>query len=780
MNRYAAALLLALLSPAAYALESFVVKDISVEGLQRISAGTVFNYLPVKVGDTLTEKTAQEAIRALYKTGFFKDVRLERRGDVLIVSAVERPSIAGVRINGTHEFSQDDLKKSLKEIGLTEGRIFNRSLLDRVEQEMRAQYFSRGFYALTIQPTVTPLERNRVDIDIAVTEGPPARIREIIIVGNQEFREKDLLDLFTLGPASWWAVFSSRDQYSKQKLSGDLERLKNYYQDRGFLEFNIESTQVSITPDKEDIYITVNVVEGKRYTVSDVRVTGKYPVPEAEIRALISVKSGDVFSRKEVTESAKRISDRLANDGYAFANVNPVPDVNKDARTASFNFIVDPGRRTYVRRVNFAGNIATHDEVLRRELRQLEGTWYSAEKIQRSRERLQRLGFFEDVNVETPAVPGTSDQVDVNFTVKERSTGTLLFGIGYSDVGIGVNASITESNLFGTGRELSFRFDNTQATRNFSLRYVNPYYTPEGISRGFTLFSNSVDTSRLDISAYNTKTIGAGVFWGIPLTEYNALNVGLDYESIGIDVRPESTQVAQQFVADNGSPVREVRLTLGYSRDSLDSLIFPTKGTIQRIGSEVSVPGSDIEYFKLNYLLGTYWPLTGTTSFRTRAEVGYGNGYGDTKTLPFFKNFYAGGSTTVRGYRSSTLGPKDVSIVTTTVTDPVSGASTTVTSTNELPIGGNRRLLANTELFFPVPGTGVDNKNMRMSVFVDAGQVYGPGQRFDVGELRYSAGLAFNWFSPVGPLAFSYAKPLNDKEGDRLEKLQFTLGVPFR
>lgn len=760
MNRFLAAPFIALLPALAWALEPFVVKDISVEGLQRIAVGTVFNYLPVKVGDTLTEKAAENAIRALYKTGFFKDVRLERKGDVLIVSVVERPSIGSIRITGTHEFSQDDLKKGLKEIGLSEARIFDRSLLDRVEQEMRSQYFSKGFYAVSIQPTVTPLERNRVDIDIAVTEGPPARIREIIIVGNQEFPTKELIDLFTLGPASWWAVFSSRDQYSKQKLAGDLERLRNFYQDRGFLEFNIDSTQVSITPDKEAIYITVNVSEGKRYTVSNVRLTGKFPVAEKELRDLISLKPGAVFSRKEVTESSKRISDRLANEGYAFANVNAVPDINKDSRTVSFNFFVDPGRRTYVRRVNFGGNVATHDEVLRRELRQLEGTWYSAEKIRRSRERLQRLGYFDDVNIETPAVPGTSDQVDVNITVKERSTGSLMLGVGYSDVGLGINAAITESNLFGSGKELSFRVDNTQATRNFSLRYVNPYYTPDGISRGFTLFSNSIDTSQLDTAAYNTKTVGAGVFWGIPLTEYNRLNVGLDYESIGIETRDTSAQVAKDFVALEGSPVRAYKLSLGWSSDSLDSAIFPSRGTLQRVSGEAAVPGSDITYYKLNYLLGRYWPLTETTTLRAKGEFGYGGGYGDTATLPFFKNFYAGGSSTLRGYRGSSLGPRDPVV--------------------DQTIGGNRRVLGNMEYFFPVPGTTRDDKSMRMSVFVDTGMVYGPGERVDFGELRYSAGLAFNWFSPVGPLSFSYAKPLNSKPGDQKEQFQFTLGVPFR
>lgn len=761
MNRIIAALVVAVLPAGAFAFDTFIVKDIRVEGLQRIAAGTVFNYLPVKVGDTLTERGAQGAIKALYKTGFFKDIRLERQGDVLIVSVVERPSIASFRITGTHEFPEEDLKKGLRETGLSEGRIFDRSLLDRVEQELRTQYFSRGFYAVSIKPTVTPLERNRVDIDIAVTEGPPARIREIVIVGNKLFPTKKLLDLFTLGPAPWWALFSSRDQYSKQKLAGDLERLRNFYQDQGYLEFNIESTQVQITPDKEDIYITVNISEGQQYTVTDFQLAGRFPVPEKDLRALVSLKPGAVFSRKQVAESSKRISDRLADDGYAFANVNAVPKIDKKARTVSFTFFVDAGKRIYVRRVNFAGNVATHDEVLRREFRQLEGTWYSAAKIRRSRERLQRLGFFEDVNVETPPVPGTSDQVDINVTVKERSTGSITAGIGYSDTGVLINASVTETNLFGTGKELSFRIDNSQASKTYSVRYVNPYYTPDGISRGFSVYANTLDTSQLNTAAYNTKTVGAGVFWGIPLSEYHRINVGVDYEDIAIETRTDSPQTAKDFVATEGSPVKSVKTTLGWSSDSLDSAILPSSGTLQRVSAEVSVPHSDIEYYRLNYTLGHYWPLSENTSFKARVDLGYGGGYGDTQMLPFFKNFFAGGSTTVRGFRSSTLGPRDPSV--------------------DQPIGGNRRVLTNMELLFPFPGMSPDStKSMRLSVFMDGGMVYGSNEKLDLGELRYSAGLAFNWFSPVGPLSFSYAVPLNAKPGDQREAFQFTLGVPLR
>ncbi|MEK7190736.1 MAG: outer membrane protein assembly factor BamA, partial [Pseudomonadota bacterium] len=394
------------------AADSFVIRDIRVEGLQRIAAGTVFNYLPVKIGDTITERDTQEALRALFKTGFFRDVRLERQGDVLIVSVVERPSIASISIRGTDEFSEEDLKKALKEIGLAEGRVFNKSIMDRVEQEMRQQYFARGYYAVSIKPTVTPLERNRVGIQFDVAEGKPARIREINLVGNSIYPDKKLLDLFILGPAPWYAFFSSADQYSKQKLSGDIETLRNYYQDLGYLEFNVDSTQVSITPDKENIYITINVTEGKKYTFTGFKLAGTFVVPEKELEELVAIKPGNTFSRKLLTESTKKVSDRLANEGYAFANVNAIPEINKETSEVFFIFFVDPGRRVYVRRVNFSGNIATTDEVLRREMRQLEGAWYAADKIQRSRVRLQRLGFFEDVNVETPAVAESPDQVD--------------------------------------------------------------------------------------------------------------------------------------------------------------------------------------------------------------------------------------------------------------------------------------------------------------------------------------------------------------------------------
>ncbi len=763
MKRILAALLLFLFYiSAGWAMEPFVVKDIRVEGLQRISAGTVFNYLPVKVGDTLTQKKSEDAVRTLFKTGFFRDVQIKRDKDVLIVIVVERPSIAGIKITGTKELSEENLKKGLKEIGLAEGRVFNKSLLDRIEQEMRQQYFARGYYAVVIRPTVTPLERNRVDINIDVLEGKVARIREINIVGNNLFSAKQLLKLFSLGPRPWYAFFSSRDKYSKQKLAGDLERLRNFYQDQGFLEFNIDSTQVSITPDKEKIYITVNITEGKKYTVTGYKLAGTFVVPEKTLSDLVRIEAGDVFSRKQVTEATKRITDRLANDGYAFANVNAIPDVDKEKSQVSFTFFVDPGRRVYVRRINFSGNVATRDVVLRREMRQLEGAWYNAAKIERSRVRLQRLGFFDDVNVETPAVPGVADQVDVNVTVKERPTGNLLLGVGYSDTdGLLLNASVSQNNLFGTGKQLSVSFDNSRSTTNFNINYINPYYTKDGISRGFNIYSSTVDAAAANTASYTADTRGVGMFFGIPLSEDNSINVGGDVENVVLHTDTSSAQVAQDFVAQYGKSNTNFKATLGWSHDTLNSLLLPTSGTLQKLSGEIAVPGSDITYYKLTYLAGHYWPLSDRYTFKAKAELGYGDGYGSTGSLPFYKNFFAGGSSTVRGYSSRSLGPKD-------------------TLPPNDPIGGNRRVLGNMEILFPLPGSSRDNKSMRLSLFVDGGMVYGPGEKVDLGQLRYSSGLAFNWYSPVGPLSFSYAIPLNDKPGDKTEAFQFTLGVPLR
>lgn len=750
-----------LVFPLVGAAAGVVVKDIKVEGLSRISAGTVFNYLPIKVGDTLTRKKSQDATRKLFKTGFFKDIRLRRDGNILTVVVVERPSIDSIEIKGSKDISDDDLKKSLKDVGLSEGRIFNRSLLENVEAELKRQYFSRGRYSVEIDTTVKDLERNRVSIKIEIKEGKVAKINGINIIGNQRYSDRKIMKEISLTEPGFTTFFTGNDKYSKEKLVGDAEKVRNMYQDNGYLEFAIESTQVTISPDKESIYITINISEGNVYKVSNFDISGKFVIPKEEIMKLVTIKPGDVFSRKAITDMSKKITDALGETGYAFANVNPIPEVDKEKAEVSFTFFIDPGKRVYVRRINFSGNTVTRDEVLRREMRQLESSWFSPEKVKRSRVRLQRLGFFEEVNIETPQVPGTSDQVDVNISVKERPTGNLLFGIGYSDVdGALVNGSITETNLFGAGKSLSFSFDNSQSTKRLNLSYLDPYYTKSGISRGYNIYSTEVDAAQADTAAYLLSTSGAGISFGFPISENQSLRTGLAYETTDITVSQFGAQVAQDFVALNGEENSIVKATLGWGYDTLNSGLFPTDGSLLRLSFEAAVPGSDIEFQRTTTEAAMYFPIHRSVTFRTKLELGYGVGSGDTESLPFYKNFFAGGSRTLRGYESRSLGP----------IDPI---------TND-PIGGNRRILGNMELFFPFPGTKSDNNSIRLSLFVDGGMVYGENEDIDLGLVRYSGGVAFNWFSPIGPLALSYARPLNEEPLDEIEKVQFSIGVPFR
>jgi outer membrane protein insertion porin family len=760
MRRVAAALLLlfALQSSFVFAVDSFAIKDIRVEGVQRISAGTVFNYLPIKVGDTYTPARGQQAIRALYKTGFFKDVQLEREGDVLVVKVAERPAISKIDITGAKEIPKDDLKKGLREVGFVEGRVFNRSLLEQIEQELQRQYFARGRYGVKIKPTVTSLPRNRVDVTIAISEGRTARIQEINIVGNERFSEKELRKLFTLQTKK--GLFGKKNQYSRQQLVGDLERLRNYYQDRGYLEFDITSTEVAITPDREQIYITVNLIEGQKYTVSDVKLAGKLPLPKEQLAQLITITPGDVFSRKRVTESTKNITDRLGNAGYAFANVNAIPDVNKEKASVAFTFFVDAGKRVYVRRINFYGNVTTRDNVLRREMRQLEGAWFSTEKVQRSRERLQKTGFFDDVTIETPPVPGSPDQVDINVTVKERLTGNLLFGVGYGDGQLILSGSITETNLFGTGKEFSASINTSKSNKLLNLRFVNPYWKKSGISRGYRVFYQDINTESTNVGQYQTDTAGGGMFFGLPVSENTRIRLGFDLERTNIKTNEDSSQVSKDFVAQNGNENTVLKLNLGWSQDTTNAAFFPTKGGIQTVTGEIATPGSNLQYYKLSWLGARYWPTSRNTAIRLKGQVGVGGGYSDTDELPFYENFYAGGPTSVRGYAPRSLGPKD-------------------SAPPNDPIGGDKRLIGNTEWFFPVPGQS-QKRAMRMSLFVDTGWVWGPGQNVDLSELRYSTGLAFNWLSPVGPLVIVLAKALNAEAGDETETVQFTLGAALR
>lgn len=741
--------------------DEFIIKDIEVKGLERISAGTVFNYLPVKVNDTFTVKDGQSAIRALFKTGFFSDVSLSRTGSVLIVEVKERPSVSTIKIEGSEEIKEDDLKKSLKDVGLSEGRVFNRSILERIQTELKRQYFSRGRYSVEVKTTVTPLERNRVAVNIDIKEGSVARIRQINFIGNLEFDDGDLLDKMSLSePGLINSMFGS-DKYSREKLLGDREAIRSYYQNNGFMEFRIESTQVSIAPDKESIFITINIKEGVRYAISDFKIAGKMVVPKEDLEKFITIKKGEKFSRKKLNEISKSITDYLGNLGYAFASAKPIPEINREMAEVSFTIFVDPGKRVYVRKISFTGNTNTRDEVIRRELRQIEGGWFSTSKLNRSRVRLQRLGFFDDVSIETPQVPNTADQVDIKIAVKERPTGNLLFGVGYSDVnGFLINGSITESNLFGTGKKLTLRFDNSRNTKSLRANYTDPYFTDSGILGGYRAFVTEIDAERAQTAPYVLSTAGAGMFFRVPISELRAINAGLTLEVNTLKVSADGAQVAIDFVEENGEKNAALKANLGWSQDSLNSAIFPTSGAFQRINGEATIPGSELEYYRTSLSVGAYFPFSRNITYRLKGELNYGDGYAGTDTLPFYRNYFAGGSNTVRGFRPRSLGPRDIN--------------------TDRPIGGNKRILANMELFFPVPGTDTDNKAMRLSLFVDSGMVYGPDEQVEVDTLKYASGLAFSWFSPIGPLSFSYAFPLNSVKEDDVEKIQFTIGVPFR
>ena len=741
----------------ALALEPFKIKDIRVEGIQRTEAGTVFSYMPVKVGDVMDNEKAAATIKALFATGFFKDVRLEYDKDVLIVQVQERPAIGQVDLIGLKEFPPEQIKEAFKQIGLSEGRIFDRSLLDKAEQEMKRQYLAKGKYAASVKTTVTPLERNRVAVRFDVEEGDNAKIRQINIIGGEAFREKDLLKLMSLSTPTWLSWYTKSDQYSKQKLSGDLETIRSYYLNRGYLEFNVESTQVQISADKRDIYLTINLVEGKRYIVSDIKVAGEPTLSEVELRKLVKLHSGEVFSREKLTASSKAISDRLGNDGYAFANVNAVPELDKENQRVAFTFFVDPGRRVYIRRINVSGNTRTRDEVIRREVRQAEGGWYAQDKVNRSRERLDLLGFFKEVNIETPPVTGTTDQVDLNVRVEEKSTGNILAGAGFSSSeGIVLSGSIAQPNVLGSGNFLSVQVNTSKVNKTYSISYTNPYYTDDGVSLGGDIYTRKTEAGSLSVSNFTTKSIGFGLRTGIPLNETDTVNFGLGLDSTKLELFSNSNQLYRDFVTQFGASYTTLRGDVSFARESLDSRIVPTRGTVQRASAEFGLPGGSLHYYKLNYQHQRYFPLSRDFTLLLNGELGIANGLGKDP-LPFFKNFYAGGISSVRGYKTATLGPKD---------------------SNGDAIGGGRRVVVNSELLTTVPGLGQD-KSVRLSVFLDAGTIEAAGASFSAGNVRYSSGVGVYWVSPIGPLRFSYAVPLNAKIDDRKESFQFQLGGVF-
>ncbi|MDE0459352.1 MAG: outer membrane protein assembly factor BamA [Chromatiales bacterium] len=743
---------------AAAAADAFLVRDIRLEGLQRITAGTVFNYLPIKVGDTVDGTRTAAALRALFGTGFFRDVRLERDGETLVVSVIERPSIGSIEFSGNEDLKTEDLLASLEQGGFAQGRVFNRSTFDQVKQELHRTYFAAGKYGARITGTVTPLERNRVAVRFDIREGVVARIRQINIVGNTAFGDDDLLDDFELGTTGFFSFITRSDRYSRPKLAADLETLRSFYLDQGFINFNIDSTQVSISPDKTDVYITINITEGGRFLVRDVYLEGALIVPEEELFDLVTVVQGGVFSRKDVTETARRIGDRLGNEGYSFANVNAVPEIDDAENRVDLTFFVDPGNRVYVRRINFKGNAKTRDEVLRREMRQMESGWISTEAIERSRVRLNRLGFFESVSVETPAVPGASDQVDVDFTVVERPSGNLLLGLGYSSSeGPVFDISLTDENIFGSGNRLSASFDTSDVSRDISVSWLNPYWNVDGVSRGIDAYIRRTDASEANLADYDLDRIGTGMTFGVPVSESTRVNVGFNIERTEFRLGASPSEELMRFHTDSGGRFLTLLVTGAWAKDTRNSRFLPTSGSLSRLSAELAAPGSELTYYKLFARHQRLFPLPNDFAFMLEGEVAYGDGYGGTDELPLTENFFAGGLRSVRGFRANTLGPRD--------------------SLDE-PLGGNLKTVGTAELILPLP-FAKDSNTFRITAFLDAGNVYGPDEDFDFDTLRFSTGLAGVWLSPVGPMTMSIARPLRSETGDRTQGFQLTLGTSF-
>ncbi len=758
-SRLAGILSLLFVTPA-WAITPFTVKDIRVEGIQRTEAGTVFSYLPVKVGDTMDDEKAKAAIHALYGTGFFKDVRLEVEQGVLIVLVRERPTIASIEVNGVKSFSKDQLKENMKFAGLVEAHIFDKGALEKAVHDLKMQYIARGKYGVSVTTKVTKLERNRVSIVFDVDEGETSKIRQINIIGNKVYPESDLVGLMKLSTPTWLSFLTKNDQYSKQKLSADLETLRSYYMDSGYLEYNINSTQISITPDKKDVYITINETEGDKYKVSKVEVTGNTLISKEEMDKLIQIKPNDTFSRKALTDTTKMIGERLAEEGYAFANINANPDVDKDKHEVSFNFVVDPGHRVYVRHINISGNSKTRDEVIRREFRQVENSWFDSTKVKKSKQRTERLGYFSEVNIETPAVQGTADQLDVNVSVKEQSTGSFTIGAGVnSGEGLVLSGGVSQTNLFGSGNTLSLQLNTSVINQNISLSYTNPYYTDEGVSRGFDIYKNVLNTTSIALSAFTSDTLGAGIRYVVPISEDQYIRFGGSVEQTTIGLTSLSPISYVNYVNTFGGTNSTVLTTVGWGSDTRDSAIYTTKGMMQQAYTEIALPVMDMRYYKLNYNNQWFYPINADWTFMTNAMFGYGHGYGG-KELPFFKNFYAGGVGSVRGFQINSLGPRD---------------------STDLPVGGTRMGIASMELMTPMPG--VKDKSVRVSGFIDSGIVSGyvanQGYLPGTAGMRYSAGIAVTWMSPMGPLKLSFAKPLNAQPQDMLQAFQFTMGSMF-
>ena len=751
---------------------AFVVSDVRIEGLQRVSVGTVFASIPVNVGDELGDVEVRQLIRNLFQTGSFEDVQVGRDGSVLVITLSERPAIDSIVIEGNKAIKTEALLEGLNSSGLAEGEIFKKVTLEHIRTDLERQYVSQGRYGARIETALVPMPRNRVAIRIEVSEGDVAGIRHINIVGNGVFDDETLLDLLELRLPSLFSFYTKDDKYSREKLTGDLETLESHYLDRGYLNFVIDSTQVSIAPNKEDVYITVNIIEGDLYTVSAVDIAGElHDIPEAGIRALVYVQPGQTFSRQLITVSEEQIERALGNAGYTFSSATGQPVPNDDDNSVEVKFFVDAGNRAYVRKVTFRGNTHTQDDVLRREMRQMEGGWASNAFIERSKVRLERLGFFKEVGVETPTVPGVDDQIDVEYSVEEQSSGSISGTLGYAQyTGVILGASYQDTNIWGTGNSISLGINQSDFQTSYNFSFFDPYYTVDGVSRGYSFFFRSSDFDARNIARFSTDSYGANVNFGYPISEIARVNFTFGYENTEITEGIFPAQEISQFLAREGNEFDLFSVQAAYSMSALNRGFLPTGGRSQSLSFEMTVPGSELEFYRINYEGQIFFPLTRALTLRFSTRLGYGDSYGDTETFPFYKNFYAGGFGSVRGYESNSLGPRSTPSPNDEFAEPD-------------PIGGSVLATFNAEIIFPLPFVE-DQRQMKSVLFVDGGNVFN-SNCLEVsvictdpqdGELRYTAGFALTWITGFAPLSFSISVPLNQKDGDETESFQFELG----
>jgi outer membrane protein insertion porin family len=747
----------AMVSLSAWAVEPFKLKDIRVEGLQRVESGTVFASLPFRIGDFYNDESGAAAIRALFALGLFKDVRLDTQGDVLVVIVEERPSISQIQWVGLKEFDKDALTKSLKEVGLSEGRPFDKALADRAEQELKRQYITRSLYGAEVQTTVTPVDRNRVNLTFTVTEGGPSKIKEIRINGNQSFSERTLKDQLNLDIGGWLSWYTKSDRYSRSKLNADLEILRSFYLARGFLEFRVDSTQVAISPDKQDISIVVNVTEGDRFVVSNVKLEGNYLGKEDEFKAIVKIGIGQPFNAETVAETTKAFSDYFGKFGYAFARIDARPEIDRLNNRVSIVLVAEPSRRAYVRRINVTGNNRTRDEVIRREFRQLESAWYDGDKIKLSRDRVDRLGFFTEVNIETQEVPATNDQVDLIISVVEKPTGSVSAGAGFSSTEkVAFNFGIRQENAFGSGNYLATEINTSRFNRTIVISTTDPYFTEDGVSRTIDLFHRTSRPYLGDLNAYSLVSSGAGMRFGVPFSEVDRVFFGANLEQTSIRPGTNLPNAYVEYMQQFGYTSTSLPLTIGWARDGRDSALVPSKGILQRFNSDLSLAG-DSRYIRTNYQIQHYTPLTKKFTLALNADIGYGQGLSN-RPYPLFKNYFVGGLGSVRGFQQSSLGPSN--------------------SANTLFLGGARKVVFNAEVLAPFPGAGND-RTLRLFAFADAGRAFAESQKISLSDLRSSVGIGLSWLSPMGPLRFSYAFPVKSQDTDKIQRLQFQIGTSF-